>query len=109
MATFYVYELRSIDAWREPEGGWAWNDSFRLEEGIVFQADQLTPRKLLRHLRTWGYLKLESKGKARVVDDQDELIEIQAKGTGQPVLALLFTKTINDDPQLVAKFKERTA
>lgn len=109
MATFYVYELRSTDARREPEGGWTRNDSFRLEEGIVFQEDQLTPRKILRHLRTWGYLTPQSKGKVRVVDDQDELIEIQAKGTSRPLLALLLTKIINDDPKLVAKFKERTA
>lgn len=94
MSSTHIFELRSIDAWREREGGWTWNDSFKLEGGICFDTAALKPRTILKKLREWGYLTDHSKGRVRVQDD-DSVIEIQDKGTGKPLLALMLTKTIN--------------
>lgn len=93
MATerYYKVELRSVAAWRDVVG-WFWNESYVLEDGIYWCAQDLTPRKILRKLREWGYLGAESKGRVRVVDEvagDGGLIEIQDKGTGRPLLALL--------------------
>ena len=96
MATFtkdryYKVEVRGIDAWRD-ELGWVWNESYVLEDEIYWCAQDLTPRKILRKLREWGYLGAESKGRVRVVDEVTAcggFMEIQDKGTGRPLLALL--------------------
>lgn len=97
MPEYHIFELCSIDAWAEPEGGWCWNDSFRLEEGIVFADDALTPRKILKALRDWDYLADGSKGRLRVVEDWP-VIEIQNKSNGCPYLALQLTKTVKEVP-----------
>jgi hypothetical protein len=87
--TLYKAELRSIDAWRDPDSGWIWNDSFFLEDGIYMEENQITSRKLLRNLRKWGYLSDYSKGRVRMVD-YCSIIEIQLKNTGEPLLALFM-------------------
>lgn len=94
MSSTHIFELRSIDAWREREGGWTWNTSYKLEGGICFDTAALKPRIILKKLREWGYLTGHSKGRVRVQDD-DSVIEIQDKGTGKPLLALMLTKAIN--------------
>jgi hypothetical protein len=82
-------KLLSIDAWRDGEGGWNWNNFFLLEEGI-FLPDP-TPRKVLRFLRNAGFLTDFSKGLLRVdfyPSYDGTLIEIQHRHTFEPVLAL---------------------
>lgn len=91
--TIYCFELRSIDAWREPGGCWTWNDSFKLEEGICLTEKGMTSRYILKMLRRDGRLTNHSKGRVRVYDDQDGVIEIQDKGTGRPLLALILNNT----------------
>jgi len=86
---FYSAELRSIDAWREPEGGWTWNASYCLEDGLYFGEDALTTRKILAALREWKFLSEASKGRLRVEHDWP-ILEIQMRGTYEPVLALMF-------------------
>ena len=86
------FKLLSIDAWREPEGGWTWNDAFTLEDGIFLDESRLTPRKIAAFLRRSGFLNEHSAGRIRV-DMHPELcdgylIEILAKATGEPVFAL---------------------
>ena len=82
------FNVISVDAWREPEGGWTWNDSTQVEAGVVFRLDRLTPRIIARKLRDWGYLNDYSKGRVFVDMSCDECIEIQDKGTGRPIYAL---------------------
>lgn len=84
-------ELRGIDAWRDEDGGWTWNDSWVIEDGIYILESELTPRKILRYLRQWGYLTESSKGRVQVVNDGD-IIEILDKNTGEPLLALFIVK-----------------
>lgn len=82
--------LLTIDAWRDPDGGWTWNAWYKLEAGI-FLTDP-TPRKVLAFLRRAGYLTEASKGRVRVDMGREymdaTLIEIQNKNTGEPLLAL---------------------
>ena len=91
MERWFKTELRSIDAVRH-DGVWVWNESFLLESDIYWHEEVLTPRRILRQLRKWGYLTESSKGKLRVVDEGD-LIEIQEKNTGRPLLALFLQET----------------
>jgi len=89
MACYYKAELRGIDAWRNEDGLWTWDNSWLIEEGIFMLEDQLTSRKIAQHLRKMGYLTAHSKGRIRVVDEWP-LYEIQDKNTGKPFLALHF-------------------
>lgn len=91
MERYCKLELRVIDAVRD-EGFWAWNDSFVIAQDIYWLEQDLTPRRILRQLRKWGYLAGTSKGQVRVIDDGD-VIEVQEASTGRPVLALLRLET----------------
>lgn len=91
MKTYYKIELREIDALRD-EGGWVWNESFVLADDIFWCAKDFTPRKILKQLREWSYLAPASKGRVRVVNEGD-LVEIQEKDTGRPILALFVQET----------------
>lgn len=91
MDRWYEVEIRGIDAVKR-DGVWTWNESFLIEDDILWHAEGLTPRLILRQLRTWNYLSEASKGRVRVVDEGD-LIEIQEKNTGRPILALLLMET----------------
>lgn len=95
MPSYHIFDLVSIDAWAESEGGWRWNDAHRLEEGIVFGEEMLTPRKILKALREWGYLSEASKGRVRFVGAWPT-IEIQNKSNGEPLLALQLTKSVEE-------------
>ena len=89
MKRYYRFELREVDAWQDPEGHWIWNESYTLADDLIFHETDFDPRKILKALRNWGYLSPASKGRVRVVDEGD-LIEIQERSTGRPLLALLL-------------------
>ena len=91
MERWYKAEIRGIDAVKY-DGIWTWNDSHLGEGDIYWHELVLTPRRILRQRRKWGYLTESSKGKLRVVDEGD-LIEIQEKNTGRPLLALFLQET----------------
>lgn len=91
MEHWYKVEIRGIDAVKH-DGNWSWNESYVLEQDIYWHEEGLTPRRILRQLRIWNYLSEASKGKLRVVDEGD-IIEIQDKNTGRPILALLLLET----------------
>jgi hypothetical protein len=83
------FDLLSIDAWRECEGGWTWNAWYNLEKDIYFAESELTPRKVLKALRKWGFLSDESKGKVSLDDDGYNIV-IQDKDTYEPIFALAY-------------------
>lgn len=91
MAEYTEFKLLSIDAWRDGECHWVWNDFYLIEEGICFTDDSKvlkSSRELLKYLRdNLAVLSDYSKGKVRVVWDCD-IIEIQEKNTGKPIFAL---------------------
>ena len=81
--------LLSIDAWREFEGGWTWNQWYSLEEDIYMEETELTPRKIFKALRKWDYLSNESKGRVSLDDDGYNIV-IQDKNTYEPIFALCY-------------------
>jgi len=80
-----LYDLHSIDAWRECEGGWTHNQTFLVERDIHID-DTTTPRQLLRFMRK-DWLSEYSKGRL-CVDNQFDFIEIQDKNTFEPIFIL---------------------
>ena len=92
MEKYYKLEIRGIDALRDEEGHWSWNESFVLADDVFWNSEDFTPRKILKQLRNWNFLSAASKGQVRVVDEGD-LVEVQEKSTGRPVLALLIQET----------------
>ena len=94
--TYYKCKLLSIDAWRDPEGGWDWNDMHTIEEGICIAEDSdllSSSRKLLKYFRD-NLCVLSDKSKGRVFVDfgndvmDGVLVVVHHKGTGAPLFAL---------------------
>ena len=83
------YRLVSIDAWRDCDGGWTWNNSFTVEDG-VYLGNDITARRLLKFMRQSGWLTSASKGRVSIDwhgEMMDPMIEILDKSTGEPLLA----------------------
>ena len=80
-----VARLLSVDAWREPEG-WTWNN-WHARGMVPLAWCDLKPRALLRRLRERG-LDLPP-GEVRVEDDGYN-VEIQARGTREPLYAIAY-------------------
>ena len=94
--TYYKCKLLSIDAWRDPEGGWDWNNISTIEEGIFIAEDSellTSSRKLLKYFRD-NLCVLSDKSKGRVFVDfghdimDGVLVVVHHKGTGEPLFAL---------------------
>lgn len=84
-------KILSIDAWREREGGWTWNNWHKA--GTVPDAwAHLPARALLHRLRDDGY-GLPA-GSVRVEDDGYNRV-ICMRATGEPLLALAYGEAIN--------------
>lgn len=75
----------SIDAWREPEGGWSWNQSYTLRDNVEFN-NAITARQFFKWMREEGFLSDWSKGRVRLQDDWP-ILEIQDKNNGRPLFA----------------------
>ena len=88
----YPIEIRSVEAWRESEGGWTYNNSFVIcKEDVknLLIPSGISNRKLLGLLRELDVLSAESKGRVRVVD-QWPYVEIQLKDSQEPIIQILF-------------------
>ena len=81
--------LLSVDAWREPEGGWTWNNWFTIEKDIFLNQKELSSRHLFKWLRDNDFLTDQSKGKMSLDDDGHNLT-ICLRNTGQPVMAFCY-------------------
>lgn len=81
-----VAQLLSVEAWRAPEGGWDWNSWQRRGMVPVAWCD-LKPRALLRNLRAHG---LNLPPGAVCVEDDGYNVEIQARGTREPLYAIAY-------------------
>lgn len=89
MSDYIKFDLLSIDAWRDPDGGWQWNAWYTVEKGLVFAHDRITPRCILAALRRWDFLTEESKGKLYIEDDGYN-IQILLRNTHEPIFALAY-------------------
>lgn len=97
---FRRVEVLSIDAWRTPDGGWAWNDSRRIdewrlgpEEGDINPETRdvlYKPRALLKRLRDYCHLTARSIGTVGVeyFEGDPTVIEVQDRSTREPLIAL---------------------
>ena len=94
MATWIKGEIRSIDAWRDPDG-WTWNNSSHVEEGFWIStegSDLAFSRRLLGAFRRAGWLSDYSKGRVRVDHGHayiDPMIVVEDKSTREPLIALI--------------------
>lgn len=80
--------ILSIDAWRDPDGGWTWNQWFDTSE-TVEESEVDTNRKAIAKLRELGLLGQESAGRLAVEDDGYNIV-IMARGTREPLLAIEY-------------------
>lgn len=81
-----------IDAWREPGGGWTWNNWQHVGHVPAKLAD-MSPRRLLRAMREHGFLNDYSKGRVTVEDDGYNVV-ILRKSDCMPVLAIEYGNQI---------------
>jgi len=80
-------KILSIDAWAEPEGGWTWNNWFKVGEISKEEFEKLdTNRKILKWFRQ-EYLSDKSIGKCGVEDDGYNTIITERKN-GRPLYAV---------------------
>lgn len=81
--------ILNIDAWRDRENSWFWNNWFQVAECVELP-DNVTNRQLLKLARDeFGLLSETSKGKVAVNDDGHNIV-ILAKGTRQPLYAFEY-------------------
>ena len=80
------YRVLSIDAWRESEGGWEWNNWFH-----VGDIDSLpeSNRAILKLMRDEGFLTEYSKGRVYVDDDQYNIV-ICDRSNHMPLFAIEY-------------------
>ena len=82
-----LYEVRQIDAWKNEEDMWTWNDSHVVKEGYVhasITADYT--QKAKRILRKIGY----STRWLRPNNDCDQMVEFQSRKDDEPIIAVIF-------------------
>lgn len=80
----FSFDVRGVEAWAEPEGGWTWNQSWHL--GTMETAGdprQALPDFLRRHCQ----IRMK-RGFFRIVDDGG-IIEIRYRKTDEPVFAAI--------------------
>lgn len=81
-----LWELVSVDAWAEPEGGWTWNDKHTLKR---FRSDSINLKELcLRVLADYRRAPLP-RGLFRVDDSDWNIIEVQRRRDGRPEWAIV--------------------
>ena len=83
-----TYRLLSIDAWRDIDNGWTWNEWHAIGNVPMDLIDK-TPRQVFKYLRDAGYLSAQSAGRVALQDD-DYNIVIIARGTREPLFAIEY-------------------
>lgn len=78
----------SIDAWRESEGGWTWNNWYHAGR-VPAELIDMPPRRLLRAMREHGFLNDYSKGRVAVEDDGYNMV-ILRKSDCMPMFAIEY-------------------
>ncbi len=80
--------ILSIDAWRDGDG-WTWNQWFNVGEIDLDAVNIDNARQLLKYMRSEGYLKASSAGRAAIEDDGYNVV-ILDKNTREPIFAIEY-------------------
>lgn len=83
-------KILSIDAWGNNEGGYEWNNWFKV--GTISKEDfeKLdSNRKLIKYMRDEGFLSDCSKGKISIEDDQYNIVFCN-KNNKRPIFAIEY-------------------
>lgn len=80
-----LWELREIDAWAEPEGGWTWNNSFVLKR---FRSDADDLKGLFLRVLADVRGRPLPRGVFRVDDSDWNILEVQRRRDECPVWAM---------------------
>lgn len=83
-------KVLSIDAWRESEGGWTWNQWFNV--GSISKDDfeaLKTNRAILKWFRDNGFTSEFSVGRCSVEDDGHNIV-ICDRSNGMPCFAIEY-------------------
>ena len=80
--------ILSIDAWRF-NGSWTWNAWYSAGKYTLPRDTLDSPRKVLRYMRSEGYLSEYSKGRVYLDDDQYNVV-ICDRGTHEPLFAIEY-------------------
>ena len=83
-----MFIILSIDAWRDTEGGWFWNASYKIDTIARTEVENYTARKLLKYMRNANFLSNASKGRVAIEDDGD-YITIINRDNGCPLFAIV--------------------
>lgn len=81
-------KVLSIEAWRDGDCGWTWNQWWHVGNYPVSILDATT-RAQLKWFRDNGFLSDKSKGKVAIEDDQYNIVVVQ-KNTREPLFALEY-------------------
>ena len=81
---FRSLKLLSIDAWKDPEGGWQWNQWYHVDDYVDID---YSPRAILKWLRENGRLSEKSIGRCTVENDGYNYV-IKNRKTDEPYFAI---------------------
>lgn len=85
-----ILNILSIDAWRNCDGGWDWNQWYKVGVIPLDEFESLkTPRSIIKYMRHEGYLSERSKGMIAVEDDQYNMTILQ-KSNRRPLFAIEY-------------------
>lgn len=87
-----------VEAWREGEGGWTWNNWFHVGDidAGAFEAIADNPRKLLAWMRSGEGPWMDHAYAGRVgVHDDGYNVEIYLRATGEPIAAIEYGPLYN--------------
>ena len=83
-----TYRLLSIDAWRDINNGWTWNNWHAIGSVPMDLIDK-SPRQVFAYLRAQGFLSPQSAGRVALHDDQYNIV-ITERGTREPLFAIEY-------------------
>lgn len=80
------FELRTVDAWAEPDGGWVWNESRHV--GYLDTFSRNVRRAFRRAVRRLGW----DYGRSYAVQYDGDVYELVDRKSGKPVFACLYVE-----------------
>jgi hypothetical protein len=92
MSFIQSFPVLSIDAWADPEGGWAWNNWFHVGT-VDVDLDRPVEKDLIQAMIDADYLKTNAHDLAEVEDDGYNMV-FKNRETGEPVFAIEYGSTI---------------